>query len=207
MIGDINLALILLAHLAASASPGPATLAIAGTSMARGRPSGLLLAFGIVIGSLTWSLAAAFGLGAIMLSHGWLLEVIRYAGTAYLFFLAWKAARSAMAQKSIAPRSIGGRPSHLILRGAALHITNPKSILFFGALYALGLPSDASHAQLALVVIAVGIQSIVVFFGYALLFSTSSITRAYLAGRRWFEGAFAVGFTAAGMKILTTRLQ
>jgi threonine/homoserine/homoserine lactone efflux protein len=52
MILDINLPLILLAALVASASPGPATLAIAGTSMASGRASGLALVSGITTGSL-----------------------------------------------------------------------------------------------------------------------------------------------------------
>src|SRR3546814_12456911 len=46
MIADVNLTLILLAALIATASPGPATLAIAGTSMASGRRYGLALAAG-----------------------------------------------------------------------------------------------------------------------------------------------------------------
>lgn len=49
---DINLPLILGAALIAMASPGPATLAIAGTSMANGRKHGLVLASGITSGSL-----------------------------------------------------------------------------------------------------------------------------------------------------------
>src|SRR3546814_8375262 len=55
MIADVNLTLILLAALIATASPGPATLAIAGTSMASGRRYGLALAASVMTGSLTWS--------------------------------------------------------------------------------------------------------------------------------------------------------
>jgi len=84
MVGDVNLLVILLAALAASLSPGPASLAIAGTSMARGRNSGLLLTAGIMVGSLAWSIAAALGLGAIMLANAWVFEIIRYAGAGYL---------------------------------------------------------------------------------------------------------------------------
>lgn len=207
MVGDVNLLVILLAALAASLSPGPASLAIAGTSMARGRRAGLLLTVGIMFGSLAWSIAAALGLGAIMLAHGWVFEIIRYAGAGYLLFLAWKSARSALSKKTVETKTVRGGPMTLITRGAALHITNPKSILFFGALYSLGMPADASAAQLATVVAAVGVQATVVYAGYAVLFSTASMTRLYVRLRRWFEAVFAAGFAFAGLKVLTARLQ
>ncbi|MFT5865927.1 MAG: threonine efflux protein [Gammaproteobacteria bacterium] len=207
MVGDVNFLAILLAALAASLSPGPASLAIAGTSMARGRRAGLLLTAGIMVGSLVWSIAAPLGLGAIMLAHSWVFEIIRYAGATYLLYLAWKSARSAFSKHAIEPKTIGGGATALIARGAALHITNPKSILFFGALYSIGMPSDASAAQLATVVAAVGVQATVIYSGYAVLFSAPSTARLYLRLRRWFEGAFAVGFAFAGLKIITARLQ
>lgn len=93
---EVNLPLILLAALIASISPGPATLALAGTSMASGRTSGLALASGKTTGSLMWSVAAALGLGAVMLANAWVFELIRYFGAAYFMFLAYKAARSAL---------------------------------------------------------------------------------------------------------------
>ncbi|WP_367648667.1 LysE family translocator [Ruegeria arenilitoris] len=68
---EINLPLILIAALISSVSPGPATLAVAGTSMASGRRSGLALASDIKTGSLMWSVAAALGLGAVMLANAW----------------------------------------------------------------------------------------------------------------------------------------
>ena len=98
---EVNLPLILLAALIASISPGPATLALAGTSMASGRTSGLALASGITTGSLMWSLAAALGLGAVTLANAWVFELIRYFGAAYLMYLALKAARSALSSKDL----------------------------------------------------------------------------------------------------------
>ena len=53
----------------APASPGPATLGIAGTSMRHGRRAGLSLSAGIMAGSYIWSATAAFGVGAILLAH------------------------------------------------------------------------------------------------------------------------------------------
>src|SRR3546814_17381062 len=64
--------------------------------MASGRRYGLALAAGVMTGSLTWSIAAAAGLSAIMLANAWAFEALRYAGAAYLLFLAFKSARAAL---------------------------------------------------------------------------------------------------------------
>ena len=207
MLQDINLPLILIAALVAGASPGPATLAIAGTSMSSGRKSGLALASGIMTGSLIWSVAAALGIGAIMLANAWVFEVVRYFGAVYLMFLAYKSGRSALSSEEINVRGISGDAKTLFAKGLALHITNPKAILFFGSLYSIGVPASASIEQLAIVIAAVGVLSFTIFHGYALLFSTPSMTRLYLKLRRWFEGVFALGFGLAGLKILTARIE
>jgi threonine/homoserine/homoserine lactone efflux protein len=204
---EVNLPIILLAALIASISPGPATLALAGTSMASGRTSGLALASGITTGSLMWSVAAALGLGAIMLANAWVFELIRYFGAAYLMFLAYKAARSALSDKDLATKSFKGGKRSLYAKGLALHLTNPKAILFFGSLFSLGVPQGTAVTELILVIAAVGFQSFLVFHGYALLFSSQAMTKIYLRLRRWFEGVFAIGFGAASFKILTAKVQ
>ena len=86
----VNLPLILGAAFIATVSPGPATMAIAGTSLALGRRHGLAIASGVTTGSLAWSIAAALGLGALMFANAWLFEAMRYAGAAYLIWLALK---------------------------------------------------------------------------------------------------------------------
>lgn len=206
MFSDVNIPLILLAAFVASASPGPATLALAGTSMASGRASGFALASGITTGSLIWSVAAALGLGTLMLANAWIFEIIRYLGAIYLVFLAYKAARSAFSKRDIVSNPLIGSKRTLYAKGLFLHLTNPKAILFFGSLYSLGLPPDISAKNLGLVVFAIGVQSFIIFHGYALLFSSARIACFYLRMRRWVEGAFAIGFGAASFKILTAKI-
>ena len=208
MLHDINLPLILAAGLIAGASPGPATLAIAGTSMASGRLHGLALASGVVTGSLFWSITAAFGLGAIMLANAWILEVVRVLGAAYLIFLGFKSAKSAMTPGELKlDELVHASAKRAYFKGLALHLTNPKAILYFGSLYSIGIPAGTPPSSLVIVIAAMVLLGIVIFLGYALLFSSELIRRSYLRLRRWFEGVFAIAFTLAGIKILTTKFQ
>ena len=203
----LDLPLILGAAFVGAASPGPATLAIVGTSLEHGRAKGLALASGITCGSLTWSIAAALGLGAVMLANAWVFEVIRYAGAAYLGWLAYRSARAALRPGAAAARALGGGSTRAtLLQGYALHITNPKAILFIGSLYALAVPADAAPSQLALVVALVSLQSFTIFHGYALIFSHRHAAAAFLAARRWLDGLFAVAFGWASVKVLTAKL-
>jgi len=191
----------------AGGSPGPATLAISGTSMGQGRLAGLTIAGGIVCGSAAWGIAAGMGMSAVMLANAWVFEVIRYAGAAYLLWLAFKSLKRALKPGDM--QVTGTRPGlrRLFVKGLLLHVTNPKAILSWGAIYAIALPAGAGPAQIwQLFGLLIGV-SVLVFFGYGLLFSSPRIVRAYTRARRWFEGAFAALFGAASLKILTTRLE
>ncbi|MFC4353150.1 LysE family translocator [Fodinicurvata halophila] len=204
---SIQLTLILGTALIASLSPGPTTLAIASTSMTCGRRFGLALASGVMTGSLLWSVSAAFGLGAIMLTNAWALEILRYLGASYLVYLAAIAGRKAMTarepQTNTLPSTSLGRAYG---KGLAIHLTNPKAALFFGSLYSIAIPSGATLQDLILVIAAIGLQSFLVFHGYALLFSIPPVVRGYLRLRRWFEAFFALAFASAGIKVLLTRV-
>ena len=209
MVGHVHLTLIMIAAFIAVASPGPAVLAIAGTPMRAGRRTGLVFASGVTTGSLAWSIGAAAGLSAAMLANAWLIEAIRWFGAGYLLFLAFKSARAAITPGDDAmPQGLALTPGRrAYARGLALHLTNPKAILFFGSLYSFGVPIDASVSDLAMIVVLVGFQSAIVLHGYALLFSNPVVVRGYLKLRRWFEGAFALAFGYAGVRIVTAKLQ
>ncbi|MEM6307337.1 MAG: LysE family translocator [Pseudomonadota bacterium] len=191
----------------AGGSPGPATLSIASTAMARGRVFSVAIALGILLGSATWGIAAALGVSAIMLANVWLFEMIRYAGAIYLLWLAYKSFKSALSAKPPqSGRSIAGGVHRVFWKGALIHLTNPKAILSWGAVYAIVLPVGAPiSATLATFAFLYG-GSVLVFVGYAFLFSTPVLVTAYTRARRWFEGTFALFFGVASLKILTMRI-
>ncbi|MFK7763414.1 MAG: LysE family translocator [Roseobacter sp.] len=192
----------------AGGSPGPATMGIAGTAMSEGRKSAVAFAFGILAGSATMGIAAALGLSAVMLTNAWVFEVIRYAGALYLGWLALKALRRATSRGAAQMGTpFTGTAKALFFKGLAIHLTNPKAILGWGSIYAIVAPSDATPATLFGYFGLLYAASVVVFLGYAVLFSTERTVRAYARARRWFDLAFAGFFGFASVKILTARLQ
>ncbi len=201
----LPLGVIVAGWVLAGGSPGPATLAISGTAMGQGRRAGLLVAAGVVAGSASWGIAAALGFSAIMMANVWLFELVRYAGAAYLLYLALKSLRSAWRGGARPARPAGGSGGRgLFVKGLLLHLTNPKAILSWGSVYAIalapGAPLSAVWALFSVLICA----SVCIFFGYALLFSVPPVAAAYARSRRWFELAFGALFGGASLKILTT---
>ena len=196
--------LVLLGWALAGGSPGPATLAISGTAMGQGRGAGLAIASGVVAGSTFWGIAAGLGMSALMLAHIWVFEVVRYVGAAYLFWLAIRSLRSAWAGRI---SEMGAAPkAQLFLKGFAIHLTNPKAILSWGAIYAIALPVGAGPSAVWHLFGALILTSMLVFWGYALLFSSPPIARAYANAARVFDAAFGVLFGVAALRILTARI-
>lgn len=199
--------LLLLAWAIGGASPGPATLAIAGTSMERGRAAGVAVAAGIVCGSAAWGVAAALGMSALMLANAWLVEILRYVGAAYLMYLGFKALRSGVTDKPLAKvQAKQGGLRSVYLKGLLLHLTNPKAVFGWGAIFAIAVPPGSDPRAVWEAFAALFAVSNLVFFGYALLFSTAAFIRGYQKMRRWFEISFGLMFGFAGLKILTAKL-
>ncbi len=202
-----ELILLWFGWLLAGGSPGPATLGIAGTSMTSGRGLGVVFALGILAGSAFWGVAAALGMSAIMLANAWVFEVIRYAGACYLLYLAFKSFRSALSKtQPLMQAGQSGSATKVFVKGALIHLTNPKAILSWGAVYAVVLPPSAATQDLFSLFGFLYAGSILVFVGYAFLFSTGRVVRVYAQARHWFEFAFAALFGAAAVKILTAKL-
>ena len=200
----IPLPVILIGWALAGGSPGPATLAISGTSMAHGRAAGVAIAAGVVVGSAIWGIAAGLGFSALMLANAWLFEAVRYAGAAYLFYLALKSLRSAWRGSAVAP--VAAPRKAFFFKGLTLHLTTPKAILAWGSIYAIALVPAAGTLSVWLLFAALSATSVTVFIGYALLFSAPPIARAYLRAKRGFDLAFGLLFGAASLKLLTARL-
>lgn len=196
------------AYFVAVASPGPANLAIAMTSVSHGRSAGLKQAFGVMAGSTFWGIVAAFGLSAILVALGWAFTVLKIVGGCYLLWLAYKSCRSAM--KASNPVVAGAdqttsRGTNFFLRGLFIHLTNPKAVFAWLAIIALGLKPDSPLWMTFAILIGCEIIALMIFGGYALIFSTKTAVRAYARLRRGIEAFMALAFGFAGVKMLTVK--
>lgn len=186
-----------------AASPGPATLAIMSTSATYGRAAGLRLGLGIANGSVIWGLFAAFGMIALLAQFSWALTLIKTIGGVYLLWLASKALRIALTpDKGV--QALKVTPKGLYWQGLALHLTNPKAMLSWSAIIAIGAPAGASAGYLMALFAGVALITFGTFIGYALLFSTPRMMSGYQRLRRKINGALAAVFGFAGVKLLTS---
>ena len=62
-----------------------------------------------------------------------------------------------------------------------------------------------NHFSLPAILAGCGALGLMVFLGYALVFSTAGMGRAYRRARRWIEGALALIFGSAGLGLLLAR--
>ena len=118
------------------ASPGPFVAALAARSAALGPRSGVAMALGASLSEGVWLAAALLGLGVIAATHGWLLEVLKYVGAAWLVWIGWRllTAKHSM----IAPKGGPVRREPMwraFVTGALLNLGNPKAALFYMAVF------------------------------------------------------------------------
>lgn len=195
------------AYFVGTASPGPSNLAIMSLAMSGGRRAALTFALGVVSGSFFWALLASLGLSAMLASYSEGLIAIKIAGGLYLLWLGFKSARSAFRAGALPANAARQNepPQRLYLRGLLLHLTNPKAILVWLSIVSLAVSPVGGASHTVPVVLGCMCIGVSVFSSYAVLFSTASARRIYLAIRRWLDGSLAIMFGIAGLKMLTSK--
>ncbi len=159
--------------------PGPATMTTASHVLAGGFRNGWGPIVGINIGNFIWYALSAMGLIALASTMPDLFTVLRYAGVAYLVWMGISMIRagSLMASK---PKAVSGGALGFLKgfgSGLAVHMSNPKALLFYTAF----LPQfiDADHAIgpqiLILAIITVFTETIGLLFYAAVAARTADI--------------------------------
>lgn len=131
------------AHLLAVASPGPDFAMVTRQTLAHGRAAGLRTAWGIALGIVFHVAYALFGLGWLLQKLPLLLEVLRYAGAAFLIWMGFNALRAPPASVPATPEAAPAAQRDFWI-GMTTNLLNPKATLFFVALCSALVTSDAS---------------------------------------------------------------
>jgi threonine/homoserine/homoserine lactone efflux protein len=114
-------------------TPGPNMGYLAALTLARGWLVGMAAVAGVALGLAIYGVAAALGLAALFERSTLLYEVLRWAGIAYLGWLAWEAWSE---PDDIAPDAAGGHDVALrtaFRRGLMTNLLNPKAGIFYVA--------------------------------------------------------------------------
>jgi len=119
----------------AVASPGPGVAALVARSLARGARGAPAFIAGFIVGDLIWLSAAATGLSALAQSAYTVFLVVKYAGAAYLLYMAYKLwTDPAQVPSDTAVEERPQSQMRLFLGSLTLCLSNPKAMVFFLAL-------------------------------------------------------------------------
>jgi threonine/homoserine/homoserine lactone efflux protein len=136
MIDPQTYSLFLLSSLVLVLSPGPDTVLVLSRTIASGTKAGLMTLFGTQVGNLVHALLAGLGVSSIILLFPYAFDILKYAGAAYLLYLAVMTWRSP-ATLQLHSRLANTRDNALryFYQGLTNNLVNPKVILFFIALF------------------------------------------------------------------------
>jgi threonine/homoserine/homoserine lactone efflux protein len=118
----------------AAAIPGPGVTALVARALGSGFRASLFMAFGLMLGDLTYLTAVVLGLALIAQTFGTVFLVVKWFGVAYLAWLAWVFWTSGITPETVAAKTVSGRFLPSFFAGLAVTLGNPKTMIFYLAL-------------------------------------------------------------------------
>jgi len=195
----------LLTTLVVVATPGAGALFTIGAGLGRGRRASLVAAVGCTIGIVPHLVAAATGLAALMHASALAFQGLKYAGVAYLLFLAWATLRDkgALGVDAVEPSSAW----RTIRQAVLLNLLNPKLTIFFVAFLPQFVHPDEPNAlwhMLGLSAVFM-LVTLVVFAGYG-VFAAAMRTRVLARPRvlAWLRRSFAGSYVLLAGRLAVT---
>ncbi len=188
------------------ASPGTGVLVTLAAGLSRGARASVIAALGCTLGIVPHMLAAVTGLAALLHASALAFELIKYAGVAYLLYMAWMTLKehgTLKIETDDAPRS-----DREVIRSAILaNLLNPKLSIFFFAFLPQFVNTQqgatvARMVELSLVFMAMTFVVFAIYGVFAAAVRNQIISRpAVLA---WMRRSFAAAFVALGAKLALT---
>jgi threonine/homoserine/homoserine lactone efflux protein len=183
--------------------PGTGVIFTASTGIVQGRKASVYAALGCTAGIFPHLLATVLGLAAIMHTSALAFQALKYAGVAYLLYIAYATwqDKSAFAVESSAPKASAVR---LVTRAILLNVLNPKLTIFFLAFLPQFVEPNTTSplAQLLTLSGVFMAMTFVVFVVYGLLAHAfrSSVTESPRV-QSWLRRGFASAFAAIGINL------
>jgi threonine/homoserine/homoserine lactone efflux protein len=190
------------ASVALTLAPGPDNLFVLTQGIARGRKAAIVTALGMCSGISVHTTAAAFGISALFYSSAVAFNLVKYAGAAYLLYLAFRTLRE---RSSVRLSKADERPPiALFKRGFIMNVLNPKVAMFFLAFLPQFVSPKADYFALQMLLLGFIFMAQAVIIFTLIGFFSGSIGNFLLARpgiARRFDWLTAGIFASLGIRL------
>lgn len=184
--------------------PGTGVVYTVAVGLGKGRRAALAATIGCTFGIVPAILASVVGLAALMHTSAIVFQAVKYAGVAYLLYLAWQTLKDSGPVELKADRA--ARKSFLATArtGFLINILNPKLTVFFLAFLPQFVSAASAHPTLEMLALG-GVfmgMTFVVFLGYGLF--ASLVGEKVLRSDRvmvWMRRTIAAAFAGFGLRL------
>jgi len=166
MLSHVDWLAFLIAMAVVELTPGPNMGWLAALSAKSGRRAGMMAVAGITLGLLVQLVAAATGLSTLLAGSPVVYESLRWAGVAFMLYLAWEAFADTGSESAVRGDGRDG-----FYRGLVANLLNPKALVFY--LLIVGQFADPALGAIWIQILLLGlihvILAILVHVGIVLL--------------------------------------
>lgn len=196
---------------AATISPGPDFAMVVRNAMAYGRRAGLFTVLGISLSAASYVLLVIFGLAVVISRSVMLYNTLKYAGAAYLIFIGIKAlcARKENAtdqqqdDKNIKKSALSDFEA--LRMGYLTNLLNPKSAVFFTAVYAQFITPETPIATQALYCLTTFIIQFLWFSFVTLVLTDPRVRNAFISKRHWIDRVCGGLLVVLGLRLALSK--
>jgi threonine/homoserine/homoserine lactone efflux protein len=202
MIPISELAIFVGAALLMVLTPGPNMIYLISRSICQGRRAGVISLLGVIVGFLVHMFAAALGLTALFMTVPIAYELLKWAGAAYLMYLAWQAVRPGARSPFEARDLPHDTPKKLFLMGFATNLLNPKVAVFYLSIFPQFV--SPAHGSVLGQSVQLGLTQITISFTVNLLivFSAAKLAVWFAHSPRWLAAQrYVMGTVLAALAI------
>jgi len=183
--------------------PGTGVLFTVSTAISQGRRASVFASIGCTAGIVPHLLATVLGLAAVLHASAVAFQALKFAGVAYLFFLAyvtWKDRTAFAVENTPSARSARS----LVVKAFLLNILNPKLTLFFLAFLPQFVEAGATSPFAQLLILS-GVFMAMTFFVFVvygfLAHAFRKIVMESPGVQAWLRRSFAAAFLGLGTNL------
>lgn len=188
------------------ASPGTGVVYTLAAGLSRGARASLVAALGCTLGIVPHLIAAIAGLAAVLHASALAFGVVKYAGVAYLLYMAWSTLKE-RGGLTVEAREDRRSSLRVVIDGIVVNLLNPKLSIFFVSFLPQFIAPTEPHPLAAMLELS-GVFMAVTFLVFALYGVMAAAMRDHVVSRpdvvAWMRRVFAATFGALALRLALT---